>query len=234
MQQSRCQQLRWQQLRWQLNGWQYIRSTGGGCMIQGHGNWVVGDRFWDREMELKQFIGYVDEGAHLLLVAQRRMGKTSLMKEAARRIENRYVCLFIDLQKAMSPADAVVELSLAIHPYKSLWNKSAELFSNILGRMKDSIESLEFKDLGIKLREGLTSGNWISKGDQLLSILAESEKPVLVLIDEVPILVNRLLKDDDGNISTDGKKQADAFMSWLRNNSIRHQGKLRIVLSGSI
>jgi uncharacterized protein len=203
-------------------------------MKQGHGNWVVGDRFWDREIELEQVIDYLDEGAHLLLVAQRRMGKTSLMKETARRLENRYICLFIDLQKAMSSADAIVELSLATHPHKSLWNKSSELFSNILDKMKDAIDSVEFKDLGIKLRAGLTEGNWIAKGDQLLSILAGSEKPVVLFLDEVPILVNRILKDEDGNVAADGKKLADSFMSWLRDNSIRHQGKLRIVLSGSI
>ena len=47
------------------------------------GTWVEGDRFWNREEEVKLFIEYLRQGTHLRLVAQRRIGKTSLMREAA-------------------------------------------------------------------------------------------------------------------------------------------------------
>jgi len=203
-------------------------------MKQGHGNWVVGDRLWDREVDLSLFIQRVEEGANLLLVAQRRMGKTSLMHEVACRLESRYLCLFMDLQKARCAADAVVELSLATHPHKPLWRKSIEVFSNILGKVKGTIEKIEIKELGIRIRAGLNAGNWVEKGDQLFSILASADKPVLLLMDEVPILVNRILKDEKGHVTADGCRMADSFMSWLRENSIRHKGKIRIVLSGSI
>jgi hypothetical protein len=73
------------------------------------GNWVVGDRFWDREVELKLFMERLEEGAYLLLTAPRRIGKTSLMKEAARQLRERYLCLYVDLQKAWTSADAIVE-----------------------------------------------------------------------------------------------------------------------------
>ncbi len=78
---------------------------------QGHGNWVVGEQFWDRETDIDSFIELIDEKAHLLLVAQRRMGKTSLMREVQRRLEDRYLCLFVDLQKAKNGPDAIVELT---------------------------------------------------------------------------------------------------------------------------
>ena len=45
---------------------------------QAVGNFVTGDRFWGRKTEMELFIRRVDDGAHQLLVAQRRMGKTSL------------------------------------------------------------------------------------------------------------------------------------------------------------
>ena len=201
---------------------------------QAVGNWVVGERFWDREVDLDLLMGRVDDGAHQLLVAQRRMGKTSLMREAALRLQDRYVCPFVDLQKSRSAADAIVALSLATHPYKSLWQKGRGLFSNILEKATDAVEQVDLSELGVKLRAGLTAGNWASKGDQLLAILAGSDKPVLLLLDEVPILVNRILKDEDFKITPERRAQADEFMSWLRENSIRHQGKLRIVVSGSI
>ena len=50
----------------------------------------------------------------------------------------------------------------------------------------------------------------------------------------MPLLVNRILKDDDFKITPERKSKADEFMSWLRKNSLAHQGKVRIVLSGSI
>ena len=87
------------------------------------GNWVVGDQFWDREAEVALFIERLNEGAHLLLTAPRRIGKTSLMKEVARRSQGRFISLYVDLQKAESPSDAVVELSLAAREYEPAWKR---------------------------------------------------------------------------------------------------------------
>src|SRR5437899_10481014 len=39
------------------------------------GNWVVGDRFWDRETELGLFKERLNEGARILFVPPRRIGK---------------------------------------------------------------------------------------------------------------------------------------------------------------
>jgi len=201
---------------------------------QAYGNWVEGERFWDREKDIELMIKKLDEGAHLLLVAQRRMGKTSLMREVKRQLANRYTCLFIDLQKASSAEDAIVEISLALKPHKNLWEKTRELFVNALSLIVGSIEEVNIAEFGIKLRAGLTSGNWSEKGDALFSILAGSERPVLLLIDEVPLMINRMLKGEDYKINPERKAEVDMFMSWLRKNSLAHQGKIRIVLSGSI
>jgi hypothetical protein len=195
------------------------------------GNWVVGDQFWDREKELPLFIEGIQEGAHLLLTARRRIGKTSLLREAARRLEGQFICLYVDLEKAQSPADAIVELSLAAHDYQSIWNRVTSLFQHVVG---DTIEAIKFKDLSVTLRSGLTSDNWRSKGDQLFEILANQEKPVVILFDEVAILINRLLRGADYEITDARREEVDIFLSWLRANTIRHQGKVRLVITGSI
>ena len=195
------------------------------------GNWVVGDQFWDREVELALFIERLNEGAHLLLTAPRRIGKTSLLKETARRLDGTFLCLYVDLQKAESPADAVVELSLATHEYKSTWDRVHSVFQNVL---RDTVETVKIRDLSIVLRGGLTTDNWRSKGDDLFQILAEQDRPVVLFFDEVAILVNRLLRGGDYVITDQRRADVDIFLSWLRANSIRHQGKVRIVLTGSI
>ena len=198
------------------------------------GNWVVGDRFWDREQELKLFMEYLEAGANVLLIAPRRIGKTSLMREAARHLEGRYICLQVDLQKAHSPADAIVELSIATRPYLSLWGKTTALFGEAFNRVAGKIESLKLDELTLTLRSGITGGDWQARGDRLFEVLAESDKPVIVFLDEVPILVNRLLQGSDYKVTPESRQATDAFMSWLRENTIRHQGRVRIVITGSI
>lgn len=199
-----------------------------------HGNWVSGERFWDREQDLRMFGNLIDEGANVLLVAQRRMGKTSLLREAQIRLKDRYLCIFVDLEKATGPAYAIAELSLATRPFKSLWNKSKEVFSNILSKVADTIDSIEISEIGVTLRDGLGAGAWAAKGDELFRILAESEKPVILMLDELPILVNRMLKGSDYTITDERRARADEFMHWLRRNTQNHHRKLRVVLSGSI
>jgi uncharacterized protein len=194
------------------------------------GNWVAGaDKFWDRENEIPLFIEHLDDGAHILLVAPRRVGKTSLMREVARRIEARFTCLFIDLQKAQSPADAMAELAFATRPHQRLFARTRELFKNSL----NNVESLGSDELMIKLRDGFSS-SWQARGKRLLDDLASAEKPVVIFMDELPILVNRILRGAGKEKIPTTIHEADVFMSFLRSQTIEHKGKLRFVVAGSI
>jgi len=197
---------------------------------QAVGNVVTGDRFWDRETDLALLTNKIDEGANILLVAQRRIGKTSVLAELHDRLKEQYTCLFVDLQKARSSAQAVAALSLAMHDYKALRDKVREMFANIL----DRVEKVGVGGLDVTIRDGLTGGNWMEKGDRLFEILAGAEKPVLLMLDEVPIMVNYMVKGHDFKITAERRAQADEFLSWLRKNTIEHQGKVRTVISGSI
>ena len=199
-----------------------------------NGNPVTGDRFWDREADLRLLIQYLEEGAHVSLIAQRRIGQTSLMLEAARRIADRFLCLSVDLQKSHSPADAVTELAAATRLHAPLWRKTKDVFAGFLRTVGGSIESLQLEEVKVTLRGGLTSGDWQAKGDGLFEVLASANKPVVVFLDEVPVLINRLLKGDDYSITPERRQQTDAFLSWLRANGLRHKDRVRLVVSGSI
>jgi len=130
------------------------------------------DRFWDREKDIELLTRNLNDGAHILLVAQRRLGKTSLMREIKRRLNDDYISLFIDLQNSSSAEDVVVEMCKVLRPHQSLWTTTKDLFSNVLNRLSESIEELNLGEVGIKLRAGLTSGNWREKGDAVFSILS--------------------------------------------------------------
>jgi len=201
---------------------------------RGHGNPVTGDRFWDREDELTLLRNYIEEGAQLSLLAPRRMGKSSLLLETARRLEGRFQPLYVDLQKSHSPADAVAELSVATRPHRPLWEKTKSVFSNVLKAVGPRIDSLQVRDLKVTFGSGLTAGDWQEKGDRLFEILAASKPPVVLFLDEVPILMNRLLKGNDYRITPARRGEADRFLSWLRANTSKPGDGVRVVVTGSI
>lgn len=201
---------------------------------RGYGNWVVGDQFFDRAIELELFAELMEQGANLLVVAPRRIGKTSLLREAERRLQGEYLCLQVDLQKASSPADAILELSLATRKHLPLWSRVTGLFSNLLDQIAGRVQSLKKNDVTVALRAGINPGNWQSRGDRLLELVAHSEKPVIIFLDELPILVTRILKGSDFKMTPERREVAESLMSWIRNNSIRHQGRIRFVIAGSI
>lgn len=63
------------------------------------GRWVSGDDFFDREPELQVLESRVRDGNHVLLSGQRRMGKTSILRELGRRLEGQdWVFLFADVE----------------------------------------------------------------------------------------------------------------------------------------
>ena len=196
--------------------------------------WVVGDHFWDREDDLARFINRIEEGAHLLLIAPPRMGKTSLMREAARRLQDRYLCLYVDLEKARAPADMLVQLSLQLRPHKTLWPKAKQVFATVAAKFSHVIDRLKPHDLALMLRPGVTAEDWSDKADQLMAVLAASNKPVLVLMDELPTMVNRILKGNGTWIRPERRASADELLSWLQETPRLARHAVRIVLSGRI
>lgn len=200
---------------------------------QGLGNWVDGDRFFDREKEMALFRAKLLDRVSLLLVAPRRIGKTSFMREAGRQLSNEIIALHVDLQKSASPEEAMVELGLACKPYAGAWGKVAAIFGEAL----EKIEGIKLSEVSLTLRRSLSGDNWQQKGDELVSMLAgvaeNGKKPVVIFFDEVPILVNRILKDPAESPEA-RRASADKFMSWVRDNALRHKDHVVFVITGSI
>lgn len=198
------------------------------------GNWVSGDLFFGREAELRDFMADLEDGASVSLLGMRRLGKTSLMREAADRLGGRYICLHVDLERSKDEADAVVEMMLAAREVRGIWKRCLEGLGEAVRRVMDRIDKLNVYELGVTLRSALVAAQWQKKGDELFAFLAEEEKPVVLFFDEVPLLVNRILKGDDRRITPERVSATSEFLYWLRANTQRYQGRLRVVLAGSI
>ena len=191
------------------------------------GRWVSGDNFFDRERELQILETRVQDRNHVLLTGQRRMGKTSIVQELGRRLEAKgWIFLSTDVEGATCAEDAIASIAAAVHPVRPI----ASRFATTMRRwFSDKVEEVSAAEFRLKIRAGLNAGSWRHYGDQLLRDCVAQDKPVLLVIDELPIFLKRILHDDDG------ARRVDEFLSWLRGvlQSIG-DGSLVLIVSGSI
>lgn len=172
------------------------------------GRWVIGSDFFDRELELEILESRVREGNHLLLSGQRRMGKTSMARELGRRLKAEgWVFLFADVEGATCAEDVIADIAASVHPIRSI---SSRFAADMAAWFKDSFDEISALDFRVKIRAGLNAGTWRDRGDNLIRICAEHDKRILLVIDELPIFLKRLLRRDDGT------QRVDEFLSWFR------------------
>ena len=107
-------------------------------------------------------------------------------------------------------------------------------WAGVLHGVDDKVETLAVGEWRVKLRAGIDRGSWQQKGDAVCAALAKNERPVVLAIDELPILVNRMLKDHNYRITPGGKQDVDEFLSWLRKNGQDYRDRICFILSGSV
>ncbi len=199
-------------------------------------NWVDGDLFFDREVELRLLRERVENGTHTLLTAQHRMGKTSLARQLLRLLEEdgEFASVFVDLEGAMDAGDAVAEMAIQARPLQSARRRIATQLRNSVRGIRDNIEELGVSELRVKFRAGLDAGNWQRIGDQVFEALAANDRPVVLAVDELPILVNRLLKGHEYRVTPERLAATDAFMGWLRRCCQTYEGRVCLIISGSV
>ena len=191
------------------------------------GRWVSGENFFDREAELETLKRRVQEGNHVLLTGQRRMGKTSLIRELGHRLEaDGWIFLFVDVEGAACAEDAIADIGQAAYPFCSA---SSSLFASIGRWFDERVEEVGAFDFRIKFRAGLNAGNWRRHGEELVSGCTAGGMQALLVIDELPIFLQRMLSDEDG------ERRVDEFLGWLRGLTQKLGSRSPVfVVSGSI
>ena len=199
-------------------------------------NWVDGDRFFDRETELETLRERIRDRNHTLLTAQRRMGKTSLVREFLRRLDEEveFATVFVDLEAANDAADAIAEIVIQSKPLESVWGRTRTFLANRLRAASERIDEISISELRLKLRASIDSGTWQLDGDQVFEALSAHAKPVVLAVDELPILINRMLKGHDYEITADRRANTDQLLSWLRRNGQAHRNNVTLIVSGSV
>ena len=194
------------------------------------GSWVSGDNFFNRERELRILEDRVRAGNHVLLTGQRRMGKTSIARELGRRLteSGEWITLFTDVEDATCPEDVIADIAREAYPVRPIASRLVRFASTAM-RTLGRVQEVGAAGFRLKVRARLNAGNWQDLGSRLLQGCADYNKRVLLVIDELPIFLKYLLREDDGDI------RADAFLSWLRGVFQSLSGDSPVlVVSGSI
>jgi uncharacterized protein len=184
------------------------------------GNPVEGDDFFDREQEQVRAWRKL-EGSHLLMLAPRRIGKTSLiLRLCATASEHGRYAVHCSFAKCETECDCIRELFKALANQQTIGQRSKVLF--------DSIKSVKLGPLGVDWHEAKPE-SWREVGEELARALAESDDDWLVCIDELPVFIINLLQQGE-----EGRRRARAFLYWLRDLRQNHYRRIKWLMAGSI
>jgi hypothetical protein len=184
------------------------------------GNPVEGEDFFDREQEQARAWRKL-AGSHLLMLAPRRIGKTSLILRlcATARQHGRYA-VHCSFAKCENESDCVREMFKALATEHTIEQRRKALF--------DKIRSVKLGPLGIDWHEARPE-SWREAGEELGKALADGDDDWLVCVDELPVFIINLLQQGD-----DGRRRARAFLYWLRDLRQTHYRRIKWLLAGSI
>ncbi|MBL8786819.1 MAG: AAA family ATPase [Deltaproteobacteria bacterium] len=205
---------------------------------------VRGQNFFDREDEQRLLWQHLRQ-SHILLLAPRRVGKTSLLfrlMDDARQHDRRAV--YVSVADARSEDDIVRKLltALANHPESDALLKRLgrgpfkRFFSRLKGRVAAGPLSLELAPA--------EAPSWASLAEAATEAIERAGERWLVLVDELPIFVMTLLRQDQAESADGPPRRTRDFLNWFRqlrnvggattSDAARDEASLRWILAGSI
>lgn len=190
---------------------------------------VTGEDFFGRLGELEQCWQFLASD-HLLLLAPRRVGKTSLMLKLRADARARgFECAYLSSADALDEAAFVRRLYEAVGElavWRGTWQRLAE---GPVGQLFRDVQKIEVGGFSVELDQS-HDGKWALMGEKLAKALDQQDGPCLLLVDEVPVFVLTLLRQDPSG------ERARQFLNWFRALRQRSElsGSLRWLLAGSI
>lgn len=190
------------------------------------GNKADGDDFFNRDSERQDLWRYLSDN-HIVLSGPRRLGKTSLLQKLAEEAEaHGLLARLVDVGGMDKAADFIAELARAF-PDDSIQGHLAAA-ADKAGDWLNRLRKIDLKgpgDMGGSLElQAPPAGSWADAAHSLQRRL--SPAPVLLLIDEISVFLEKALKRD--------QDEAVRLIAWLR--AWRQQSGLacRFLFSGSI
>ena len=151
-----------------------------------YGSVVTGDDFVDREKELKLLANELRNKQRILLFSNRRMGKSSLLKELARRNRKEFIFAHVDLYGVASKNRFLESLIASVS--RAAYTNTEKFAATIM----EFIRSIRFRLVftneglaGIELdQRDVTMGELYEVIDFPEKVAKKRGKPIVVILDE--------------------------------------------------
>ena len=186
---------------------------------------VEGKNFYGREKELQYAWNFlVLKGVSLLLSAPRRVGKSSFSKKLLKLAEeNGWKTLYLDLQGIGTEND-FVKLFKEKWQEENWWANTKSKIGDTIINAFNSIEDFEAAGAKISINGNVWRNDTYGKIRQLIN----SSGDILIVIDELTIFLDHLLKQENG------REKVEFFLEWLRNFRQMSGTKVHWVFCSSI
>lgn len=179
--------------------------------------------FYNREQEQSSLWRHFRKGKNVLMLAPRRIGKTMLLQKLAEESEgNGFRGVVVDVEGYGEEKDFFQQLCSSI---QEEIGTGRSLITTFTTRLKQAIHGDDsLKDW----RQLLLHTDWQHFAEELLATLNKKtdDKPLLIMVDEVPIFIMALIKKYDSD-------RAKSFLYWLKNMQTRYPN-IRWLYTGSI
>jgi hypothetical protein len=192
------------------------------------GQVVEGEDFFDRQTEIGRFWRGL-ETDNLLLLAPRRVGKSSILRRMKADSESRgFTGIYIDVSDCNEELHFVERLYSAILEHHGsadrLWNGIKDSWlGKTISRVKKAGGG------GFSIEFSSEPSTWARMGEELAEALAGLEGRTLIQVDELPVFALKLLnRADDAN-----QARIREFLYWLRRLRQEYP-QVRWMLAGSI
>jgi len=189
------------------------------------GQAVRGENFWNRVDELATIWKAIESGSHILLVAPRRVGKTSIMFNLQDNPKEGHLVIYIDTESADSENEFWQKLFHALleEEFIGKIKKYTKKFGLFLEAT--SIDGISTK--GVKFADG-TVVEYAIAFEKLVKEL-DSDKKLIIMIDEYAQTVENIIKYED-------EKSAHSFLRTHRalRQNVNLANKVTFVYAGSI
>jgi hypothetical protein len=194
------------------------------------GSPVEGADFYGREAIIRSYWEFLDTH-DILLLGPRRTGKTSLarrlMAEAARC---GWRAMEVNVADCPDERAVVDKLAAAVNGCAGSWIDGAR---ESLGALLDRVRGIRLPmDLGGVDLAARPEESWTAVAGDLLALLTGLPGKTLIYIDELPIFLYNLLRNDRAT----GEQRVRRFLDWFRNDARQVPGgkNLHWLVSGSV
>lgn len=186
----------------------------------------MGEDFFNRVSEQARLWRRLEHN-NLLLLAPRRVGKTSLLRRLEEDGTHEFEAVYVSVADRGSEIDFIARLYEAVARRErgaaAIRTALERLIARIPRMSKLEIPAIfkaEFLDVAVE--------DWRIAGEELLRVLRTTERRWLFLVDELPLFVMSLLQH--------GRPRVRAFLTWFRECRTDLEAGLstRWLLSGSI